>query len=112
MSSSDGYCSIVIFDEPMRLHERQQHHLQMAAIAEHHSGPPSSVGPEKDVPIVLPWSSLPSAATSKTPTEGGSHSAEILGKRDSGESSEVGDGQPVKKKRRVELKHLGGLETA
>jgi chromatin assembly factor 1 subunit B len=41
LSSSDGYCSIVVFDmaELGTVHPTQQHHRQLAAIAQSHSGP-------------------------------------------------------------------------
>ncbi|KZT50747.1 WD40 repeat-like protein [Calocera cornea HHB12733] len=109
MSSSDGYCSIAVFDDPLPLYERQQHHVQMAAIAEHHSTMPvDPVATAASQPKVsLPW-----PVPAKEP--------ETLGKRDSATApiSSNGDeergreeGAPMKKKRRVELRHIGGLDT-
>ncbi|KZO94602.1 WD40 repeat-like protein [Calocera viscosa TUFC12733] len=108
MSSNDGYCSIVVFDDPLPLYERQQHHVQMAAIAEHHStlsvDPMTTAAPAK---VALPW-----PVPLKEP--------ETLGKRDSTTAPTASNGEeergreaggaPVKKKRRVELKHIGGLD--
>lgn len=45
LSSADGYCSIVVFDmaELGTVHPTQQHHRQLAAIAQSHSHPTPSV---------------------------------------------------------------------
>ena len=37
MASSDGYCSVAVFDEEMPLHPVQQHNLQLQSIALAHS---------------------------------------------------------------------------
>ncbi|KAH6891806.1 chromatin assembly complex protein [Coprinopsis sp. MPI-PUGE-AT-0042] len=39
LSSRDGYCTIIIFDEILAAHHTQQHTLQMQSIAQHHSVP-------------------------------------------------------------------------
>jgi len=110
MSSSDGYCSIAVFDDPLPLYERQQHHVQMAAIAEHHSTTSSAdpMAAASQAKVALPWPVPP-----KEP--------DTLGKRDSTtvptatngeeERGREENAQPQKKKRRIELKHIGGLDT-
>ena len=47
LSSSDGYCSIVVFDlsELGTVHPTQQHHRQLAAIAQSHSHPSAVTTP-------------------------------------------------------------------
>ncbi|OJT03688.1 hypothetical protein TRAPUB_5716 [Trametes pubescens] len=39
LSSRDGYCTIVVFDEILPVHHTQQHTLQLQSIAHHHSLP-------------------------------------------------------------------------
>lgn len=39
VSSRDGYCTIVVFDEILAAHHTQQHTLQIQSIANHHSVP-------------------------------------------------------------------------
>lgn len=39
LSSRDGYCTIVVFDEILAAHHTQQHTLQIQSIANHHSVP-------------------------------------------------------------------------
>jgi chromatin assembly factor 1 subunit B len=39
LSSRDGYCTIIIFDDILAAHHTQQHTLQMQSIAQHHSVP-------------------------------------------------------------------------
>lgn len=39
ISSRDGYCTIVVFDEILATHHTQQHTLQIQSIANHHSLP-------------------------------------------------------------------------
>jgi chromatin assembly factor 1 subunit B len=55
MSSRDGYCTIVVFDEIMTSHHTQQHTLQLQSIANHNS-----------VPLI--YSSTPAATPSSTPS--------------------------------------------
>lgn len=39
LSSRDGYCTLIVFDEILPAHHTQQHALQMQSIAHHHSVP-------------------------------------------------------------------------
>ncbi|EDR10655.1 chromatin assembly complex 1 subunit B/CAC2 [Laccaria bicolor S238N-H82] len=39
LSSRDGYCTLIIFDEILPSHQKQQHALQLQSIAQHHSLP-------------------------------------------------------------------------
>ena len=39
ISSRDGYCTVVVFDEILATHHTQQHTLQIQSIANHHSVP-------------------------------------------------------------------------
>lgn len=41
LASSDGYCSIVVFDEILPLHHTQQHNLQLQSIVQSHTVSPS-----------------------------------------------------------------------
>ncbi|EJU01234.1 WD40 repeat-like protein [Dacryopinax primogenitus] len=103
MSSSDGYCSIAVFDDPLPLYERQQHHVQMAAIAEHHSVPMLNPTLGTHSKVALPWPGPPTESSSLGKRESSSNGEEQRGRENSG---------PVKKKRRVELKHIGSLDSA
>lgn len=53
LSSSDGYCSIVVFDlaELGTVHPTQQHHRQLAAIAQSHSHGSHSHGSALSTPV-------------------------------------------------------------
>lgn len=61
LSSSDGYCSIIVFDlgELGTVHPTQQHHRQLAAIASSHSH--SHPGPSSTASTPIPHS--PSVST-------------------------------------------------
>ncbi|TEB32730.1 WD40 repeat-like protein [Coprinellus micaceus] len=63
LSSRDGYCTIVIFDEILAAHHTQQHALQMQSIAHHHS-----------VPLLAPSTSTSSTTPHHNHTHSHSHS--------------------------------------
>jgi chromatin assembly factor 1 subunit B len=74
LSSRDGYCTIVVFDEILPTHHTQQHALQLQSIAHHHSVPitystsNSSSAPATIVtPTATPSSSQASHANTVTP---------------------------------------------
>lgn len=57
LSSRDGYCTLIIFDEILPAHNTQQHTLQLQSIAHHNS-----------VPLTFPNSATPSVTPSSTHT--------------------------------------------
>ncbi|KAG2006974.1 chromatin assembly complex protein, variant 3 [Coprinopsis cinerea AmutBmut pab1-1] len=73
LSSRDGYCTIIIFDEILPAHHTQQHTLQIQSIAQHHSVPllAPSTSTSSSTPAVTPASSnigLPSVGGAGTAT--------------------------------------------
>ncbi|KAF9460394.1 WD40-repeat-containing domain protein [Collybia nuda] len=80
LSSRDGYCTLIIFDEILPAHHTQQHTLQLQSIAHHHSVPisysSSSSYPHRDAsalntPVVTPLTTsvvLPFIHTPTAPT--------------------------------------------
>ncbi|KAG6855722.1 hypothetical protein H0H87_011614 [Tephrocybe sp. NHM501043] len=124
VSSRDGYCTLITFDEIMPAHHIQQHTLQLQSIAHQHSVPISAPGPS---PALLPHSS-PSLTPSNprkraepplTPAasiDGGERDLASLAALTS--ASESGEGEerdkvqePPKKKRRVALTRVGDLDS-
>jgi chromatin assembly factor 1 subunit B len=59
LASSDGYCSIVIFDEFLPLYHSQQHNMQLQAIASSVSTPQHSHPALPNIPSIpnigVPW---------------------------------------------------------
>ncbi|KZT43279.1 WD40 repeat-like protein [Sistotremastrum suecicum HHB10207 ss-3] len=131
LSSRDGYCTIVIFDEPIPLHSSQQHALQLQTIAQSHTQQ-SPVTHTAGVPLPFP-SPAPSHAGSVPPLSSSSAGSNVvsLPKRPltpalsdvssvpdpSGSASDKKEtshsdttvSEPVKKKRRVELTRVGDV---
>lgn len=116
MSSRDGYCTIVIFDEIFPSHHTQQSTLQLQSIAHHNSVPltvastPSSG--TSALPIITPpivpakRSELPAVTTQNM--DGSSRSdASATGVSPEKRADDV---QPPKKKRRIALTRVGDLE--
>lgn len=64
LSSRDGYCTIVVFDEILATHHTQQQTLQLQSIAHHHSVPlaNSTVATPMSTPSVT-TSSLPNVVS-------------------------------------------------
>ncbi|KAG6918309.1 hypothetical protein DXG01_015401 [Tephrocybe rancida] len=119
VSSRDGYCTLITFDEILPAHHTQQHTLQLQSIAHHHS-----------VPISVPPATVPHASPSLTPSNSRKRADPPLtpaasvdgGERELGslttlastsESGEERDRiqEPPKKKRRVALTRVGDLES-
>ena len=63
LSSRDGYCTIVVFDEILAAHHTQQHTLQIQSIANHHSVPltysSSTPAPTPGSTPLIPTTALP-----------------------------------------------------
>ncbi|KII91598.1 hypothetical protein PLICRDRAFT_513912 [Plicaturopsis crispa FD-325 SS-3] len=131
LSSRDGYCTIVIFDEILPAHHTQQHTLQLQSIAHQHSVPisvtpaatpsvhhaslppsqsPSIVPLKRSEPPLTPSTSLDghAAAIGEASGSGGSAEADALPNKNGNEKSETQE--PPKKKRRVALTRVGDLE--
>ncbi|KAH8102051.1 WD40 repeat-like protein [Cristinia sonorae] len=74
LSSRDGYCTIVVFDDIMTAHHTQQQTLQLQSIAHHHSLPltNSTVATPLSTPSIpvssLPNLNIPSMSPVITPT--------------------------------------------
>lgn len=132
LSSRDGYCTLVVFDEILPAHHTQQHTLQLQSIAHHHSLPltnstaatplstPSmnaTVLPA--LPALSPITPIVPAKRSAEPplTPAASVDENLLGMRTGGEGSEGTDApaatdevqEPPKKKRRAALTRVGDI---
>ena len=70
LSSRDGYCTLVVFDELLPAHHTQQQTLQLQTIAHHHALPLSSstVATPLSTPLSLPAGLPPSMDKVAHPT--------------------------------------------
>src|SRR5882762_7916182 len=71
LSSRDGYCTIVVFDEIFPAHHTQQQSLQFQSIAHQHSVPLTTTSVSMLTPAVTPaitCASLPTPSPVVTPT--------------------------------------------
>ncbi|KAI0317360.1 WD40-repeat-containing domain protein [Amylostereum chailletii] len=128
LSSRDGYCTIVVFDEILPAHHTQQQTLQFQSIAHHHSVPvttSTSLTPAT-TPSLTSVSLPPSASPAVTPvvpmkrseppltpaSSVGADPDKMSGPSDTGEGAEEKDKvaeEPPKKKRRVALTRVGDV---
>ncbi|KAL7284777.1 hypothetical protein ACG7TL_002084 [Trametes sanguinea] len=137
LSSRDGYCTIVVFDEILPAHHTQQQTLQLQSIAHHHSLPLTNS--TAATPMSTPATNVAALPTPATPIIPAKRSAEppltpaasvdenLLGVRalaDSADSADSGASaagtttasqdevqEPPKKKRRAALTRVGDLGT-
>ncbi|KAI0634573.1 WD40 repeat-like protein [Trametes polyzona] len=137
LSSRDGYCTIVVFDEILPAHHTQQHTLQLQSIAHHHSLPltNSTAATPLSTPAThattLPTLSpvtpvIPAKRSAEPPlTPAASVDENLLGVRVGGDSADGADAsssagvtpststdevqEPPKKKRRAALTRVGDL---
>jgi chromatin assembly factor 1 subunit B len=124
LSSRDGYCTIVVFDDILPAHQTQQQALQMQSIAQHHSVPLTAAAiptplatpslSASSLPTLPPSTSTKRREPSVTPsTSGHAEQAASLEQAKtttdpSAEDAENGQGPP-KKKRRVALTRVGDV---
>ncbi|KAI0783247.1 WD40 repeat-like protein [Abortiporus biennis] len=135
LSSRDGYCTIVVFDEIMTAHHTQQQTLQLQTIAHHHSLPltnstvatPLSTPsmPTASLPLPSPVVPMKRPAVTETPltpaasVDENAYTTAIsndtqptaASSSNGGESSTADDTiqEPPKKKRRAALTRVGDL---
>jgi chromatin assembly factor 1 subunit B len=132
LSSRDGYCTIVMFDEILPAHHTQQHALQLQMIAQHHSVPisfPSSnsgllptsttVTPAATPSTTftsLPQLTTPAPSSSKkrsepplTPTTSEDNVPGVSKGASAENDKNSAAPEPPKKKRRVALTRVGDL---
>lgn len=116
LSSRDGYCTIVVFDEILPAHHTQQHALQLQSIAHHHSVPltySTSTSSMSATPSTPQKRSEAHLSTPSVSVDDVSTPLAVGGKREaveeSGEASTKSD-EPPKKKRRVALTRVGDLD--
>ncbi|RDB17163.1 putative WD repeat-containing protein C26H5.03 [Hypsizygus marmoreus] len=123
VSSRDGYCTLITFDEILPAHHTQQHTLQLQSIAHHHSVPvaySSSSSATHQIP-----SSSPAAMTTPNSKKRSDPPLTPAASVDGGEVSDIAGGsmsekeageerdriqEPPKKKRRVALTRVGDLD--
>ncbi|KAG5644491.1 hypothetical protein DXG03_008318 [Asterophora parasitica] len=126
VSSRDGYCTLITFDEILPAHHTQQHTLQLQSIAHHHSVPISTsssyVAPthhthpfphshQSSIITATPSSSNPKKRSEPPLTPAASVDGRG-GEKEQGGGKEERDvtQEPPKKKRRVALTRVGDLE--
>ena len=139
LSSRDGYCTLVVFDELLPAHHTQQQTLQLQTIAHHHALPLSSstVATPLSTPLSLPAglppagpaapalspmaalppplpSTVPAKRAAEPPLTPAASVDENVGGRVLGEDTAAagaGDDaqEPPKKKRRAALTRVGDL---
>ena len=120
LASRDGYCTLVVFDEPLAPHHTQQHTLQLQSIAHHHSLPLTNstvatpLSTPSRAPVTLP--SISPAIGSKRKAEGEppltpapSVDESVLGAREPSETPREEAQEPPKKKRRAALTRIGDV---
>jgi chromatin assembly factor 1 subunit B len=128
LSSRDGYCTIVVFDDILPAHHTQQQALQLQSIAQHHSVPLTAASiPTPLATPSLSTSSLPAVPAptsgkrrepSVTPSISGTEAgtadraeggADAAAKSASGSAEAEKSTEPPKKKRRVALTRVGDI---
>ncbi|TFY59564.1 hypothetical protein EVJ58_g5698 [Rhodofomes roseus] len=120
LSSRDGYCTVVVFDEILPVHHTQQQTLQLQSIAHHHSLPLTNS--TAATPLSTPSrasANLPTASPavgSKRKAEGEppltpapSVDESVLGTREPSETPREEAQEPPKKKRRAALTRIGDV---
>ncbi|KAH7928347.1 WD40 repeat-like protein [Leucogyrophana mollusca] len=126
LSSRDGYCTIVIFDEILPAHHTQQYALQLQSIAHHNSVPLTYTSTPSSSSISLPVIATPTIPAKRTeppltPTASvddnlptyasGSTSEAAIGKAPDAEvPRNKGVEEPPKKKRRLALTRVSDLD--
>ncbi|KAH9914098.1 WD40 repeat-like protein [Fomitopsis serialis] len=120
LSSRDGYCTIVVFDEILPTYHTQQQTLQLQSIAHHHSLPLTNS--TAATPLSTP-SRVSANLPALTPTVGNKRKAEgeppltpapsvdesVLGTREPSETPREEAQEPPKKKRRAALTRIGDV---
>lgn len=134
LSSRDGYCTLIVFDEILPAHHTQQSTLQLQSIAQHnfvpltyaassvstHAAPLTPANTTVGLPIIAP-PVVPAKRAQLQGSESSSQQAQAprvttedpvalsAGTDNPGAVEEAKD-QPPKKKRRVALTRVGDIE--
>lgn len=118
LSSRDGYCTMVVFDEILPPHHTQQHTLQLQSIANHNSVPliysntpaatPAST-PSIPTLTLPPASAAPSVPKKRRTVESPPPAVNNSAKASSSKEAKTDDAGPPKKKRRAALTKVSGL---
>jgi chromatin assembly factor 1 subunit B len=116
LSSRDGFCTIVVFDEILPAYHTQQQTLQLQSIAHHHSVPITFSTPTTtpSATPTLPSVSLPSTKKPRgveDEDEGKGIGVGLLSEGEGVADAKVKVEEPPKKKRRVVLTRVGDLES-
>ncbi|KAG1819213.1 WD40-repeat-containing domain protein [Suillus subaureus] len=114
LSSRDGYCTIVIFDEILPAHHTQQYALQLQSIAQHNFVPltytmtPSS----SSVPLAaITTPTVPAKRTEPPPTPATSIDDNAPAGKSAPEVTPAKLAQPPRKKRRLVLTKVGDIDS-
>jgi len=134
LSSRDGYCTLIVFDEILPAHHTQQSTLQLQSIAQHnfvpltyaassmptHPGPLTPANTTVGLPIIAP----PVVPAKRAPLQGRESSPQqpksvvedsvapsgSSASTDNPGAVDEAKDQPPKKKRRVALTRVGDIE--
>ncbi|EIN14469.1 WD40 repeat-like protein [Punctularia strigosozonata HHB-11173 SS5] len=117
LSSRDGYCTLVVFDEILPAHHTQQHTLQLQSIAHHHSLPMTTSSSTPSSQLISTPTPIQSTGTKRSEpplTPAASVDDNIVSSRadqipDEGEKMQSNTEGPPKKKRRVALTRVGDI---
>ncbi|KAJ8597669.1 WD40 repeat-like protein [Rhizopogon salebrosus TDB-379] len=117
LSSRDGYCTIVIFDEILPTHHTQQYALQLQSIAQHNFVPLTYTMTPSSSSTALPTVATPTIPAKRsepplTPALSIDDNAPTLPAGDSASEAQSAQlAQPPKKKRRLVLTKVGDLDS-
>lgn len=128
LSSRDGYCTIVVFDEILPAHHTQQNVLQLQSIAHQHSVPlthttsissssvatpaatPASMSSALPPTPIVPMKRSEPPLTPSTSLEDAKAQTPKAAESEAEAGAEKQGDEPPKKKRRVALTHVGELD--
>ncbi|KAG1752246.1 WD40-repeat-containing domain protein [Suillus lakei] len=113
LSSRDGYCTIVIFDEILPAYHTQQYALQLQSIAQHNFVPLTYTMTPSSSSVPLPAIVTPTVPAKRTepPLTPATSIDDNAAARSSAEITPAKLAQPPKKKRRLLLTKVGDLDS-
>lgn len=109
LSSRDGYCTIIIFDEILPSHHIQQSTLQLQSIAHHNSVPLTVASTPSSGSSALPVIAPPSLPVKRVESSTTSQNVDDTLPTGDSQQQKPDTAQPPKKKRRIALTRVGDL---
>ncbi|KAI6015134.1 WD40-repeat-containing domain protein [Pisolithus orientalis] len=120
LSSRDGYCTIIIFDEIFPAHHTQQSTLQLQSIAQHNFVPLTVSSTSSNSSSALPIISAPTVPAKRTESFAVNlpsldnpqvNPPPVSSATGGAVEKKLDDERPPKKKRRLALTHVGDIES-